>query len=290
MKMQKLGIVIKSPSISLLMIAMALSLGACTTTTAVSSKIQLSSVVTPPSGLVAFCADIRAKCHVVAGQDKETHTVSTGGQGDAHHLRAAAYQDLPLNPAAIALQDYVAEQNNEKTASISETFTQNEAVAQDDSVTPSKQPTPAPKIAPRIEVSADMLPAIKKINLQINNKITWQSDLDRYGLEERWTMPLAFDLGRYGDCEDFALEKRRLLLEMGIPAGALALATTTSKATGSHAVLVIRTTQGDYVLDNTTPWVLPWTETDYKWITIQEGSNLLQWRAVASREMGKTKS
>lgn len=288
--MQISGIVTKSPSISLLMIAMALSLGACTTTTAVSSKIQLSSVVTPPSGLVAFCADIRAKCHVVAGQDKETHTVSTGGQVDAHHLRAAAYQDLPLNPAAIALQDYVVKQDNGKAASISETPSQKKVVAQDNLTSSSAQLTSAPKIAHRIEVSTDMLPAVKKINLQINNKITWQSDIDRYGLEERWTMPLAFDLGRYGDCEDFALEKRRLLLEMGVPAGALALATTTSKATGSHALLVIRTTQGDYVLDNTTPWVLPWTETDYQWITIQEGSNLLQWRAVASRDTGKTKS
>ena len=118
-----------------------------------------------------------------------------------------------------------------------------------------------PKTASRIEVSADVLPAVKKINLQINNKITWQSDLDRYGLEERWTMLLAFDLGKFGDCEDFALEKRRLLLEMGIPASALALATTTSKATGSHALLVIRTTQGEYVLDNTAPWV-SWTEVE----------------------------
>ena len=289
--MQKIGIVTKTPSISLLMIAMALSLGACTTTTAVSSKIQLSSVVTPPSGLVAFCADIRAKCHVIAGQDNETHTVSTGGYGDTHGLRiAATYQDLPLNPAAIALQDYVAEPGTENAVSISKTSMQIEVEVQDDLKAPSKQPTSALKSVPRIEVSADMLPAVKKINLQINNKITWQSDLDRYGLEERWTMPLAFDLGRYGDCEDFALEKRRLLLQMGIPAGALALATTTSKATGSHALLVIRTTQGDYVLDNTTPWVLPWAETDYKWITIQEGGNLLQWRAVAARKTDKTRS
>jgi predicted transglutaminase-like cysteine proteinase len=294
--MQYLGIKIKDMSFSLLFVVVGLSIGACSTTSPVSSKIQLSSVVTPPSGLVAFCADVRAKCHVGIEQDKNTHTVSTGGHGVNRHLRLAdfaghAKNEQPQTPSAIALQATEGETGASKITSVFDSVIQQGMSVPTNSpgtVLPGNIQTP--KTASRIEVSADVLPAVKKVNLQINNKITWQSDLDRYGLEERWTMPLAFDLGKFGDCEDFALEKRRLLLEMGIPAGALALATTTSKATGSHALLVIRTTQGDYVLDNTTPWVLPWTETNYKWITIQEGGNLLQWRAVASREMDKTKS
>ena len=280
--MQYLGIKTKGVSFSLLFAAVGLSIGACSTTTPVSSKIQLSSVVTPPSGLVAFCADIRAKCHVGVGQDQNTHTVSTGGHGVNRHLRLAdfanhANKQQSLIPSAIALQAIEGEKNTDQATTIFDPkVDQKRAIPTPSTNTALGKSLRTQETASRVEVSADVLPAVKKINLQINNKITWQSDLDRYGLEERWTMPLAFDLGKFGDCEDFALEKRRLLLEMGIPEGALALATTTSKATGSHALLVTRTTQGDYVLDNTTPWVLPWTETDYKWITIQEGGNLLQ--------------
>jgi predicted transglutaminase-like cysteine proteinase len=130
-------------------------------------------------------------------------------------------------------------------------------------------------------VSANQLGLVRKVNTKINNQLIWRSDMDHYGVKERWTMPLAFVQGLYGDCEDFALEKRRMLLKEGMPAGALALAVVTSKATGRHAVLVVRSTLGDYVLDNTTNWVLPWQQTQYHWISIQEGEDLFRWRRVA---------
>jgi len=132
----------------------------------------------------------------------------------------------------------------------------------------------------RVEVGADMLAEITRVNQRVNNQMTWQTDFDIYGVEERWTMPLSLGLGSAGDCEDFALEKRRRLLELGVPPAALALAITYSESTGRHAVLVVRTAQGDYVLDNTTPWVLPWATTGYQWLNIQEGESLMQWRMV----------
>ncbi|WP_203290884.1 transglutaminase-like cysteine peptidase [Maricaulis parjimensis] len=128
-------------------------------------------------------------------------------------------------------------------------------------------------------VAFERFDEIEQVNRAINQRLIWRSDLDQYGVEEFWTFPLQAGL-RYGDCEDFALEKRRELLERGFPPSALALATAYSEETGLHAVLVVRTNQGDYVLDNTTPWVLPWSQSPYRWLTIQQGESLTAWRLI----------
>jgi predicted transglutaminase-like cysteine proteinase len=52
------------------------------------------------------------------------------------------------------------------------------------------------------------------------------------------------------NCVQFALEKRRALLRRGWPAGELQLATAVTPADVGHLVLVIDTTEGDWVLDN----------------------------------------
>lgn len=53
-----------------------------------------------------------------------------------------------------------------------------------------------------------------------------------------------------GDCNDYALTKRSRLIELGVPAGALHIAITDTPRGEAHAVLVVRTTAGDVVLDN----------------------------------------
>jgi len=132
----------------------------------------------------------------------------------------------------------------------------------------------------RVEIAFERFNEIERVNRQINSRLTWVSDYDQFGVEEFWTLPLQAGLAN-GDCEDFALEKRRALLELGFDPAALAMATSTSAATGNHAVLIVRTTQGDYVLDNTTPWVLPWTETAYQWQAIQSGETMTAWRNLS---------
>lgn len=54
----------------------------------------------------------------------------------------------------------------------------------------------------------------------------------------------------WGDCNDFALTKRSRLIALGVPAGALRIAVTTTSGGAAHAILVVRTSAGDYVLDN----------------------------------------
>ncbi|MHA6297969.1 transglutaminase-like cysteine peptidase [Devosia sp. CAU 1758] len=53
-----------------------------------------------------------------------------------------------------------------------------------------------------------------------------------------------------GDCEDYVLSKRSMLIRNGVSAGSLRIAYTHTRRGEPHAVLVVRTSQGDYVLDN----------------------------------------
>lgn len=53
-----------------------------------------------------------------------------------------------------------------------------------------------------------------------------------------------------GDCNDFVLSKRSRLIRLGVPAGALRFAVTTTRGGAPHAILLVKTSAGDYVLDN----------------------------------------
>jgi predicted transglutaminase-like cysteine proteinase len=58
------------------------------------------------------------------------------------------------------------------------------------------------------------------------------------------------------------------------------MATVLDKRVSSHAVLVLRTGQGDYVLDNATNQILPWTKTGYTFLKLQDPKRKSTWRAV----------
>src|ERR1700741_2434518 len=52
-----------------------------------------------------------------------------------------------------------------------------------------------------------------KVNAWVNESIKPMTDLEHWGVVERWNYP---DDG-YGDCEDYVLEKRRMLMQAGWP-------------------------------------------------------------------------
>ena len=109
---------------------------------------------------------------------------------------------------------------------------------------------------------------LSKTNLAINNAIKRADDLDNDGVPDQWNLPL-LDGTRKGDCEDYALEKRRQLVKAGLPPEALSLAIVRTSWGETHAVLVVDTDHGTYVLDSLTPWVTPWTQAHFQWITRQ---------------------
>ena len=90
---------------------------------------------------------------------------------------------------------------------------------------------------------------LAQVNAQVNRSILPVKDTDHWGVTDRWTWPAEDGLG---DCEEFVLEKRHQLRELGWPISALVITVVITPAGESHAVLVVRTTRGDFVLDNLT--------------------------------------
>jgi predicted transglutaminase-like cysteine proteinase len=90
---------------------------------------------------------------------------------------------------------------------------------------------------------------------------------------ERWSYP---DDG-YGDCEDYVLLKRRMLIQSGGPREALLVTAVRDKENKVHAVLTVTTDKGDYVLDNQIADILPWSESGYRFLKRQSQSNPNVW-------------
>ncbi|MET3599573.1 transglutaminase-like cysteine peptidase [Martelella mangrovi] len=118
--------------------------------------------------------------------------------------------------------------------------------------------------------------AVQTINLSVNATIEPVTDEELYGREEVWSYPK----NGAGDCEDFVLEKRRRLIKAGFSATDL-LITVVRKPNGEgHAVLTLRSTQGDYVLDNLSDEILPWSETPYTFLKRQASFDSGRWVKV----------
>ncbi len=114
----------------------------------------------------------------------------------------------------------------------------------------------------RITLDTDTWRLIAKINRQVNADIEPVTDKEHWGVVERWSLPTD---GR-GDCEDYALLKRKLLSEAGIPRRALLMTVVIDETGGGHAILTVRTDRGDFILDNKRNAILGWTATNYRFV------------------------
>jgi predicted transglutaminase-like cysteine proteinase len=118
--------------------------------------------------------------------------------------------------------------------------------------------------------------ALWDVNTTWNTAIKPMEDAAHYGRVDYWTIPT----DGYGDCEDYALGKRKSLIEMGLPSQALRIGMAQLPDGEAHAVLTVATDRGDYVLDNLSPAVLPWNATGYVWIA-RQSSDERQWASVS---------
>jgi predicted transglutaminase-like cysteine proteinase len=119
----------------------------------------------------------------------------------------------------------------------------------------------------RVSLTPERMSELRQINSRVNSTIVEVSDMDQYGREDVWTLPTS---GR-GDCEDFALLKRQLLIQRGWPASALSISVGTTAYGEAHAVLVVATANGEYVLDNLTSSILPPGQTGHTFHSRQSG-------------------
>ena len=113
---------------------------------------------------------------------------------------------------------------------------------------------------------------IVSVNRKVNVEIEAVTDQDHWAVADRWD--LAEDGS--GDCEDFQLLKRKLLAEAGLPRRAMRITVVIDEKREGHAVLMIRTDRGDFILDNKTNAVLPWHDTGYIYVK-REGQDGPTW-------------
>ena len=119
---------------------------------------------------------------------------------------------------------------------------------------------------------ADMV----KVNDWVNETIKPLTDLDHWGVVERWNYP---DDG-YGDCEDYVLLKRKMLVKAGWPREALLITVVRDKKGEGHAVLTVKTNRGEFVLDNQENQILAWDKTGYRFVKRQSQSDPNVWVAL----------
>lgn len=117
---------------------------------------------------------------------------------------------------------------------------------------------------------------IARVNQWVNSKIKPMSDMDHWGVADQWDYPS----DGYGDCEDYALLKRRLLMEEGFPRQALLMTVVKDEQDEGHAILTIKTNKGEFVLDNLNDRVMAWNETGYHFIKRQSQSDPNVWVSV----------
>jgi predicted transglutaminase-like cysteine proteinase len=114
---------------------------------------------------------------------------------------------------------------------------------------------------------------LERINFWVNNHVKPMTDMDHWGVVDRWNYP---DDG-YGDCEDYVLLKRRLLIQLGWPREALLVTVVLDNEDEGHAVLTVTTDKGDYVLDNKNENILLWSMTGYRFVKRQSQSDPNVW-------------
>ena len=119
---------------------------------------------------------------------------------------------------------------------------------------------------------------IVRVNAHVNALVQPRTDEEHWGVEDRWDFP---DDG-FGDCEDYQILKRKLLIEAGLPRRALRMAVVIDEDGAGHAVLMVMTRQGDLILDNKTDAVLAWDQTRYTYVK-REGYSSGKWVSLSGR-------
>jgi predicted transglutaminase-like cysteine proteinase len=113
---------------------------------------------------------------------------------------------------------------------------------------------------------------LEAINAAVNRSIRPRDDPPG---RDRWSL----DVGS-GDCEDYALAKRRALIRSGLPSRAVRLAVGTTSAGEPHALVVVKTDKGDIALDNRDDKPQTVNQVDIVWIKIESSDDPKLWHSL----------
>lgn len=124
-----------------------------------------------------------------------------------------------------------------------------------------------------VNLTAKTMKEIGRVGRWVNTHVKPVSDMEHWGVIDRWDYPSD---GK-GDCEDFALFKRKILIDEGYPRQALLMTVVKDEHNEGHAVLTVKTSAGEFVLDNMTDDVKPWDQTGYRFVKRQSQSDQNAW-------------
>lgn len=134
-----------------------------------------------------------------------------------------------------------------------------------------------------LRVDAAFMKDMADENIIINAAIVPMEDKRQYGEEEYWNFP---DTGA-GDCEDYVLAKmKRFHEKFGVPLNNMSIVhveiTPDQKDVGRHAILAVRTSDGDYLFDNQTNKVMFPFETPYKFVSATSFEKFTEWKDIGN--------
>ena len=121
-----------------------------------------------------------------------------------------------------------------------------------------------------IALTPAVLETLNAVNRRLNNSISPAIEP-----QDIWAVGVS-----HGDCEDYVLAKRAELISAGLPASALRIAAVKTAQGMGHAVLVVRTTTGDLVLDNLTSQIKMANQTSHFWVAMTD-ANGRTWRRIS---------
>ena len=115
-----------------------------------------------------------------------------------------------------------------------------------------------------------------KVNRWVNETVKPMTDMEHWGVIEKWSIPT----DGYGDCEDYVLMKRKMLIDAGWPRAALLVTVVRDLKGDGHAVLTVKTDKGEFILDNQNQSVVAWTEAGYRFVKRQSQTDPNIWVSI----------
>jgi predicted transglutaminase-like cysteine proteinase len=128
-----------------------------------------------------------------------------------------------------------------------------------------------------VELTPALEAELRLVNHRVNTRIRERSDMVTSGKSDDWRLA-----STVGDCEDFAITKKKELLERGWPASALLLTVVRPRFSNEgHTVLTVRTSKGDLILDSLKPRVKLWSQTPYRFFARQSPGGGQEWERLS---------
>ena len=136
-----------------------------------------------------------------------------------------------------------------------------------------------------IELTSAAWGELDKVNRWVNHHVRPMSDMDHWGLMEKWSIPT----DGFGDCEDYVLLKRKMLIDSGWLREALLITVVRDKMDEAHVVLTVKSDKGEFILDSLYENIVTSTETGYRFVERQSQSDPMVWLSFKDGAPSQTK-